>query len=76
MEPVWIAISIVALIVIVTLLLTDRGKQHEKPSNPAILAMSLVVLGVIFGDSRIVGYSFIGLGALLSIIDIIRNRKQ
>ncbi len=76
MEPVWIAISIVALIVMVVLLLVGRGKQYKKPSNLAILGMSLVVLGIIFGDSRIVGYSFIGVGVLLSLIDIIRSRKQ
>jgi hypothetical protein len=76
MEPVWIAISIVALVVIAVLLLTGRGKQHKKPSNLAVLGMSLVVLGIIFGDDRIVGYSFIGVGVLLSVIDAIRNRKQ
>jgi len=76
MEPVWIAISIVALLVIVVLLLIGRGKQYRKPSNLAILAMSLVALGIIFGDDRIVGYSFIGIGVILSVIDIVRNRKQ
>ena len=76
MEPVWIAISIVALVVIVVLLLTGRGKQYRKPSNLAVLGMSLVVLGIIFGDDRLIGYSFIGAGVLLSAIDAIRNRKQ
>ena len=76
MEPLWIAVSIIALVVIVVLLLIARGKEYRKPSNLAILGMSLVVLGIIFGDSRIVGYSFIGVGVLLSVIDIIRNRKQ
>jgi hypothetical protein len=76
METVWIAISIAALVVIVVLLLIARGKQYKKPSNLAILGMSLVVLGIIFGDSRLIGYSFIGIGVLLSVIDAIRNRKQ
>ena len=76
MEPVWIAISIVALVVIVVLLLVGRGKQYKRPSNLAILGMSLVVLGIIFGDSRIIGYSFIGVGVLLSVTDIVRNRKR
>jgi hypothetical protein len=76
MEPVWIAISIIALVVIVVLLLIGRGKQYRKPSNLAILGMSLVVLGIIFGDDRLIGYSFIGVGVLLSVIDAIRNRKQ
>jgi len=78
MEPVWIAISIVALVVIVVLLLISRrkGKQLLNPSNLLILGMSFVVLGIIFGDDRLIGYSFIGVGVLLSVIDAIRNRKQ
>jgi hypothetical protein len=76
MEPVWIAISIAALLVIVVLLLVGRGRQYRRPSNLAVLGISLVVLGIIFGDSRIVGYSFIGVGVLLSVVDIIRTRRQ
>ena len=72
----WIAISVVALLAIVVLLLVGRGKQYEKPSNLAILGMSLVVLGIIFGDSRTIGYSLIGIGVILSVIDAIRNRKR
>jgi asparagine N-glycosylation enzyme membrane subunit Stt3 len=75
MEPLWIAISIIALVAIVVLLLAGRGKQYKKPSNLAILGMSLVVLGIIFGDDRLIGYSFIGVGVLLSVIDAIRNRR-
>jgi hypothetical protein len=76
MEPVWIAIAVVALVLIVVFLLIGRGKQYKKPSNLAILGMSLVVLGIIFGDDRLIGYSFMGVGVLLSVLDIIRNRKQ
>ena len=78
MEPVWIAISIIALVVIMVLLLISRrkGKQFLNPSNLLILGMSFVVLGIIFGDDRLIGYSFIGVGVLLSVIDAIRNRKQ
>jgi len=76
MEPVWIAISIIALVVIVVLLLMGRGKQYKKPSNLAILGMSLVVLGIIFGDDRLIGYSFMGAGVVLSVIDIVRNRRH
>jgi hypothetical protein len=76
MEPVWIAISIIALVVIVVLLLIARRRQYQQPSNLAILGMCLVVLGIIFGDSRVVGYSLIGVGVLLSVVEAIRNRRQ
>jgi hypothetical protein len=75
MEPVWIAISIVALVVIVVLLLIARKRQYQQPSNLAIVGICLVVLGIIFGDSRAIGYSFIGVGVLLSVMEAIRNRR-
>jgi len=75
METMWIAISIIALVVIVGLLLIARGRQYQQPSNLAIVGICLVVLGIIFGDSRVIGYSFIGVGVLLSVIEAIRNRR-
>jgi len=79
MNPLYIGIAITALIIIVVLLLISRqkGKQLRKPSNLFILAMTLVVLGIIFVDAgRLISYSFIGVGALLAIIDGIRNLKN
>ena len=78
MEPVWISISIIALVVIMVLLLISRRKSNQiiNPSNLLVLGISFVVLGIIFGDERVLGYSFIGIGVLLSVIDAIRNRKQ
>ena len=75
MEPLWIAISIIALVVIVVLLLIARGRQYQQPSNLAILGMCLVVLGIIFGGDRVIGYSLIGVGIFLSVIEAIRNRR-
>ena len=78
MEPLYIGIAIAALIIIVVLLLISRqkGKQLRKPSNLLIIGMALVVLGIIFVDAgRIPSYSLIGVGALLGIIDGIRNLK-
>ena len=79
MEPLYIGIAIAALIIIVVLLLISRqkGKQLRNPSNLLIIGMTLVVLGIIFVDAgRLISYSFIGVGALLAIIDGIRNLKN
>jgi len=78
MEPVWITIAIAALVVIMVLLIISRRKRKQiiNPSNLLILGMTCVVLGIIFGDDRVIGYSFMGVGVLLSVIDAIRNREQ
>ena len=41
------------------------------------LGSTLVVLGIIFGNTdRVIGYSFIGVGVLLSIVSAIKLRKK
>ena len=42
------------------------------------LASTFVVLGIVLGSQadRLVGYSFIGTGVLLSIIDMIKSKKE
>jgi hypothetical protein len=54
--------------------------QEEKNSSQGLMLMtlgsSLVVLGIVFGTDRLIGYSFIGAGVLLSIIGAIKSRKK
>jgi len=76
MEALWIVISVVALVVIAVLLLVTRGRPYRRPSNLAILGMAMVALGIIFGDDRLVGYSFIGVGVVLSVFGAIRDRRN
>ena len=40
------------------------------------LAGTLVSLGIMFGSDRIVGYSFIGAGVLLSVVSAVKARKK
>ncbi len=40
------------------------------------LGSTLVVLGIVFGEDRLIGYSFIGAGVLLSIVSIIKSKGK
>jgi hypothetical protein len=40
------------------------------------LGSTLVILGIVFGEDRLIGYSFIGAGVLLSIISIIKSKRK
>jgi hypothetical protein len=40
------------------------------------LGSALVVLGIIFGEDRLIGYPFIGAGVLLSIISAFKLRRK
>ncbi len=39
------------------------------------IGSTLVVLGIVFSSDRLIGYSFIGAGVLLSIIGLIRAER-
>jgi len=70
---VYMAISIVLLLAIALSVIFVRQKEEKPHSRLAILGMTLVVLGIIFSDDGLLGYSFMGAGVVLSVIDIIRN---
>jgi hypothetical protein len=78
MEPLGTDISIIALVFYrgAFAYLKATGKQLINPSNLLILDISFIVPGIIFSDKRLIGYSFTGVGFLLSAIDATRNRKH
>ena len=77
MQALYIGISIAAFIAILALLVLNRRKIH-RISTLTILGITMIVLGIVFGDSRWISYSLIGLGVLLSIVDAkyIRGHEQ
>ena len=73
---VYIAISIVVLLAIALIVIFVRKTKEKPHSSLAILGMTFVVLGIIFiSEGRLISYSFMGAGVLVSVIDIIRNLK-
>ena len=40
------------------------------------LGSTLVILGIVFGEDRLIGYSFIGVGIVLSVISVFKSRRK
>jgi hypothetical protein len=79
MEPLYVGVSIAALVVTMVLLVISRrkGRQLQTPADLLLIGMTLVVLGIIFGDAgRLISYSFIGAGVLLGVVDGTRSRGK
>ena len=61
-----------------------RGKkseyklQEKRNSSQGLVALgsTFVVLGIVFGTDKLIGYSFIGAGVLISIICAIKSRRK
>jgi hypothetical protein len=57
---------------------TSEYKLQEKNSSQGLVTLgsTLIVLGIVFSTDRLIGYSFIGAGVVLSIIGAIKSRKK
>jgi len=78
-EELWSIIAIAAGIISIAIaiaFLTRKKKQTIQDNALLPLGITFVVLGIIFGDDRLVGYSFIGVGVLLSIINAVRGLRK
>ena len=72
-----IIIMLLLIILIVMVLLNRReGKRPGALSTLASLAFGFIVAGMVFNENRNVGYSLIGIGVIISIIDIIRKLRN
>lgn len=74
-SQIYILIAVVVLLIIAILVVFVK-KKGVKPFTPlAGLAFAFILAGIIFGDSRAVGYSLMGIGVILAIIDIVRKSR-
>ena len=71
-SQIYILISILVLAIIAIIIFFVRKDKKGKPLTPlAGLSLIFVFAAITLGDNRLVGYSLIGIGILLAVIDII-----
>jgi len=74
MEPsqIYVAVAIIALALIaLALFFISRKKGSYKLTPLAGTAFGFVIAGIIFSENRLIGYSLLGIGVTLAIVDII-----
>ena len=74
----YIALSIVvmAIIALIAIYMGISKRPTHPPSKLAMVAILLVISAIIFGENRYIGYSLLGAGVLLSILDIRKNLNR
>jgi uncharacterized membrane protein len=61
---------VILAIVAIFVYFTGRRKPKQGLSRLAALAFIFIVAGIIFGEYQLVGYSLLGIGLFLALIDI------
>ena len=76
-SQIYILISIILLLIIAIVIFFAKKDKKQKPLTPlAGLAFAFIIAGIVFGKSRAAGYSLIGAGVLLALIDIVIKFKK
>jgi hypothetical protein len=76
-SQVSIVLSIIVLVIVALLVFIAAKSQKPKKLSPiASLAFGFILAGIIFGDDRLIGYSLLGIGVILSVVDIIRLERS
>jgi hypothetical protein len=55
---------------------THDERTSKRIQGFMAIGNTLVILGIIFGEDRSIGYSFIGAGMLLSVCIMIKSRRN
>lgn len=74
---IYLTISIVVLAVIAPLFIVIGKSQKRYKLTPLTgIALGFVLAGIIFGENRLVGYSLLGIGVILSVVDMFERLKS
>ena len=74
-SAVYLAIGLVALLAVAVLALVLGRRPDATALTPlAALSFGMLVAGIVFGESRAVGYTFVAVGIGLALVDLVRKR--
>ena len=70
-------ISALVIALIVTVLMWRNGRESRLHEEDALemIGIILVVLGIVFAEDPLIGYSYIGVGVALSIASLVIRRR-
>ncbi len=72
---IYVPIAVLAAVAVIVFLL--GGNRTANRLTPiASLAFAFVIAGLVFSENRSIGYSLLGVGLLLSFIDIYNRSKS
>jgi hypothetical protein len=72
---IYLAIGVISGLAIAMNLVFFYNRREKALSRLAGLAFAFVIAGIFLGGLRVMGYSLMGVGVILVLIDIIQNSK-
>jgi len=78
-SQIYILISVVGFLIIAIIMVFLRRESEAKRKKIVTpitsLAFGFVLTGIIFSSNRLIGYSFMGIGVVFAIVDMIERLR-
>jgi len=71
-----VVITILAMIFVINLIIGRGASPAGKLTPLASVAFALVLAGILFAETKIVGYILIGMGLVLAVVDLLKTIKK
>ena len=75
-SQIFVLISVVVLAIVAVLVFLVRNDTKANRLTPlASTAFAFVIAGIVFAENKVVGYSLIGVGIALAVVDTLRKGR-
>jgi hypothetical protein len=75
-SKIYLVVTGVCLVIGVIVLYVVRSRRKLNIMTPLTgLGLGFFLVGVLFGQNQVSGYTFISLGVILAVVDLIRKTK-
>ncbi|OGN92451.1 MAG: hypothetical protein A2Y88_03490 [Chloroflexi bacterium RBG_13_48_10] len=66
----------VLLVVAIFVFFLGRNRTENRLTPLAGLAFGFILAGILFGEARLIGYSLMGVGVIVALVDILNRSKS
>lgn len=75
-SQIYLVITIIALAVVIGLVtLSGRSKKASRLTPLTGLAFGFILAGILFGETRWLGFSLMGIGVILALVEIFKRAR-
>jgi hypothetical protein len=76
-SEIYIIISVIILIVVAIVVYSlNKNRKIKKLNGLDSLSIGFILAGIYFGEERIIGYSLIGIGIILTVTNAMNNLRS
>lgn len=76
-SQIYLGIAIAVFVILTILFFLTSRKEEKAVFTPLSgLSMGFILIGILFGDDRIIGYGLLGIGVVFAVVDMVQKLRK